>query len=164
MSDPRGASVLRDDVRQLLSELKAHYIKKIDILQSLRQKDIHNRYLLKTGNMDELLDAVIEGQSMLDEIDGIDFEIAQVTRRIGDIAGMDTSALEHFLSHSDEPEVMECLTLRTTYLARLQVILADRNEIFLDMEKAAALLLKDADELKKIRRINLKKNEKPPLS
>jgi len=150
--------VLRDDIRKLFSELSPLYKQKISKLQLLYNSDINNEYLLRSEDLEELLESIVLDDEIINDIDVIDFKISEIVDRLLDKLGLSPAEFSDFLEKSEEDEIKDIYNLRTRERDKIIEVFNRRETLMNSMEKKAASIMKDADELKKIIELKSKKN------
>ena len=130
---------MRDDVKNLFSELHNLTSKKLEALQEISSAEAQKKFCLDTGKIDDLLGLFEKDSDSINNINSLDYEIKKIEGEICGIIGIPGGEFPGFITKIKEKPIADL-----------------KNKIY-DINKLLKNLIKSREELAE--RMDLKLND-----
>lgn len=145
---------MRDDVAAGIRELCRLYDRKKALLHRLLLGESDKIHYLKSENLERVSSILIEDDAIINEIDCIDFDIAQNEESLSGIIGVPRRDLARLLDEN-EPPARELAMRRDEIRALLERLLLERNRLREAMQSASGEIRRHIEGIARIRGLKL---------
>lgn len=154
---------MRDDALSIVAGLSRDYGKKIELLRTLLTSESDKLYYVKSGNIDKVFEIVRDDGPVIDNVDLLDYDIAQSEEALSALIGVKPGALYGILAVDGDARGL--LALRTEAREAVERLVGERSGLIRKLEGASQTVRDSIDELARIGRLKRDENgEMPPLT
>ncbi len=150
---------MRDDIAGLMRALAELQRKKLDLLNLLYTSEINKLHLLKSGLTDDLLKAFDYDSDVIDRIQMVDVDAAQIVTAICGVVGIAFTDFEKEFLNREGGELAELRKIYAVIETRAGELYRERNSLIRKMEESAARLADDIKTLSKLKRFSIERKD-----
>ncbi|MBN2039960.1 MAG: hypothetical protein JW864_07970 [Spirochaetes bacterium] len=144
---------MRDDLSTLFERLVSFFNDKNNLLEQINRNEIQLRYLVKSGNEEEITGLLQSDSDLFVRLDSLEFDIQTLISNICKITGIEKNRFNSFFSKRDEDIIKKVFVTMEASEKKMYDLFKDRKKVIKEMEEKMTSIHNDINTLKFIRRI-----------